>query len=334
MARYSLKFNPFLYFIIFLPLLWSCKEQQKANFMNSVAGSMNEVIVVMPKFQWDGPIGETLRSDIGYELPTFTQPEPILTLVNIPEDAFNGVFRSHRNIIFCKVSPDFQKPGIQMQRDSWAATQLILTLQAPNDSAMLQLIRNNKENIVNRIVEAEKTRAIELYRKTFDKTLFQSLLTNHSMMLYAPNGFNIQTDSGGFVWIEQQKGDNILGLFVYSYAYKDTAQFSAQSLLDKRNEQLKRFVPGGPKNSYMTTEKLVTPEYTQRIIDGKYYAELLGHWTLEHGFMGGPFVNVSTIDTKRNRIVTVEGWVYAPNQNKRNWLRQVQAIAYGVKFPE
>ncbi len=48
--------------------------------------------------------------------------------------------------------------------------------------------------------------------------------------------------------------------------------------------------------------------------------------------MGGPFISLSTFDKERNRIVTVEGFVYAPKFDKRNYLRQVEAILYTLDF--
>jgi hypothetical protein len=333
MKAFSGQARALIILLLLIPAGWSCQEE-KRTFMNAPAGSANEVIVVMPKYRWDGRVGEALRENMGYDIRTFSQSEPVLTLVNIPEDAFNGVFRSHRNLIFCEVSSQITKPGIQMQRDKWASTQLILTLQAPNDSALVQLIRNNGENLVNRILMIERERATGILRQDHEKTIYESLLKNHSLMLDVPKGFTIQKDSGGFVWLEQPKGDNMLGIFIWFYAYKDTAQFSAKSLLAKRNEYLKNFVPGGPEGSYMTTEEEMVPEFKQTYIGENYFAELAGLWTLEKGFMGGPFVNVSTVDTKRNRIVTVEGWVYAPNQNKRNWYRQLQSVAYTIRFPQ
>ena len=74
------------------------------------------------------------------------------------------------------------------------------------------------------------------------------------------------------------------------------------------------------------------PEYREFMKGGRYYAELRGLWRLEGDFMGGPFVSLSTVDEVRNRIVTVEGYVYSPKKDKRNFLRQVEAILYTLDF--
>ncbi len=48
--------------------------------------------------------------------------------------------------------------------------------------------------------------------------------------------------------------------------------------------------------------------------------------------MGGPFVSLSVVDVKRDRIVTVEGFVFAPGKSKMNLVRQVEAVIYSLKI--
>jgi hypothetical protein len=60
--------------------------------------------------------------------------------------------------------------------------------------------------------------------------------------------------------------------------------------------------------------------------NGEYLVELRGLWRLENAFMGGPFISHTILDEKNNRIVTVEGFVYAPSLDKRNYVRELEAI--------
>ena len=48
--------------------------------------------------------------------------------------------------------------------------------------------------------------------------------------------------------------------------------------------------------------------------------------------MGGPFVSYTFVDERRGKLVTVEGFFYEPNKEKRNALLQLEAIAYSLKF--
>ena len=50
--------------------------------------------------------------------------------------------------------------------------------------------------------------------------------------------------------------------------------------------------------------------------------------------MGGPFVSLTQYDEQRGRIVTVDGYVYAGKKDKRNYMRQIEAIISTMKFAE
>ena len=42
--------------------------------------------------------------------------------------------------------------------------------------------------------------------------------------------------------------------------------------------------------------------------------------------MGGPFYSLTTYDEKSGMLVTVEGYVYAPFFEKREYMREVEAV--------
>ena len=66
---------------------------------------------------------------------------------------------------------------------------------------------------------------------------------------------------------------------------------------------------------------------------GKNYAiECRGMWNVEGDFMAGPFVNLSILDEKNQRIICVDGYVYAPNDEKRDYMFQVEAIMHSLIF--
>ena len=50
--------------------------------------------------------------------------------------------------------------------------------------------------------------------------------------------------------------------------------------------------------------------------------------------MGGPFVSVTALNEKENKIITVEGFVFAAGEDKRNYVRQLDAIVLSLAFPD
>lgn len=43
---------------------------------------------------------------------------------------------------------------------------------------------------------------------------------------------------------------------------------------------------------------------------------------------------LAELDACRKRVVVVDGYVYAPSKEKRNLLRQVEAMVYSLRFKD
>ena len=50
--------------------------------------------------------------------------------------------------------------------------------------------------------------------------------------------------------------------------------------------------------------------------------------------MGGPFVSHSRVDTEANKVLVVEGFVYAPEKMKRGLMRRLEGSLYTLMLPE
>ncbi len=62
--------------------------------------------------------------------------------------------------------------------------------------------------------------------------------------------------------------------------------------------------------------------------------ETRGVWNVVGDFMAGPFLSYTVVDERHGRLITLEGYVYAPNKPKRDYLRQMEAILYSLEIPK
>ena len=99
-----------------------------------------------------------------------------------------------------------------------------------------------------------------------------------------------------------------------------------------RNAALKENVPGMFENTYMITSDAVTPEVSYIRFRGRQFAETRGLWEVYNDFMGGPFVSHSFYSKDGRYIIVLDGFVYAPKFDKRQYLRQVEAIMYSFEW--
>jgi hypothetical protein len=111
--------------------------------------------------------------------------------------------------------------------------------------------------------------------------------------------------------------------------------FDRARILSFRDVMTEEYIPGPSEGSYMITAIEYAPIITDRIdFNGLFAVETRSLWRLENDFMGGPFVNYTFVDERSNKVVTIDGYVYAPNKPKRDLLIQMEAIAHSIKFVE
>lgn len=73
----------------------------------------------------------------------------------------------------------------------------------------------------------------------------------------------------------------------------------------------------------ITRQQLLAPNDTNTHSTSFLYR---GLWEMKNDAMGGPFV-ARTLSFG-NKTLTIEGFVYAPGQKKKNKLRQLEAVLY------
>jgi hypothetical protein len=125
------------------------------------------------------------------------------------------------------------------------------------------------------------------------------------------------------------------GILIYCFDYTDTNSFNLENIIAKRNEITKKYIPGPTDDSYMqVSEEVILPVAKQINFNDQFAVETRGLWKVEGDFMGGPFLSYTLIDELRNRVITIDGYVYAPKDKKRNLLLQLEAILHTLKISE
>ena len=82
--------------------------------------------------------------------------------------------------------------------------------------------------------------------------------------------------------------------------------------------------------TYITTdlEENVPISVRETSINGQYAMETRGWFTMVNDYYGGPFVSYTIYSEKLNRVITIEGTVFAPNTTVARYLREVELIAH------
>jgi hypothetical protein len=298
-------------------------------------GGEGEVVVVLDqKFQETmagNYIDSVLRAPV-YGLPQY---EPMFKLYVIPWNAFSNTFKSFRNIVKVTISNKISKADVTVKRKGM---QVVFDFKAPSEKEFAKLIMKNKGRLIDLLNYNEKQYAEYKIDLGKSKTLTKYFKEKHDLSIVLPEGYTIRMDTSNFVWLSFETNKLSSGIFIYYYPYTDDSTFTKNYLLHKRDSLLKLYVEGplsDTRETYMTTEyNYIPPKFTEVMVEDKYYTDIRGLWTVVNDYMGGPFINVTRLDEKRNRVVTFEGYVYHPSGKKRKHVRWLETIGYKLKFPE
>ncbi|MFA5849046.1 MAG: DUF4837 family protein [Bacteroidales bacterium] len=303
--------------------------------MPNISGKAGEVVIVVNKGNWESDPGAAIRSVLAIEHPFLPQPEPLFNLINIPENAFTSIFQSHRNIIIMNIIPDLPESKMVLQENVWAAPQIVITISASTPQELASLITKESDKLTNALLQAERNRNIQNAKKYEEKALRAIVTPVFGGSPFFPKGYNLRKhseDTEDFIWISYETTYTNQGIFIYKYPYADTTDLMIENLLARRNEILKKNVPGQLKNTYMTTNMLEEPGMRWVKYNKRNFIEIRGLWEVQNDFMGGPFVDHIFLDKEGKNIIVLEAFVYAPRYDKRNYLRQVESIIYSFEF--
>lgn len=323
------------YIIAFFVLLItsvSCKDD--SSFKPQCTGMAYEMLCIMNKTQWESAMGDSVRACFTSTMPVLPQDEPDFRLFSVSLNNFGSQLKTHRNIFEIRIDKKQKKSTIYIKRNYMAKQQTFVRVVCSSEKVFFDYYEKNKHLLKKIFLDAELDRNKLYFKKYTDAKIFNRLKNKYNYSLRVPTGYNINKDTLGFVWISQETGKNSRGVFMYSYDYVDQDQFKQQNIIAKRDEMLKRFVPGPISGSYMTSAR--TMDFVSRKIeqDSCYAIETRGLWEVKGDYMGGPFINLTILNQKTNKVVCIDGYVYAPTEHKRLMVRQVEAVIKSLEFIE
>lgn len=302
--------------------------------MTRATGLAYEVVVIMNQNDWKGEAGKAVRSELASDVPGLPQSEPALKITYAQPKDFNGLLKYVRNILVVNIDPAlYTKVTVSYENNPWAQGQVVVKLNAPSAESVVEYIHAHPRNLVDFFVKVEMNRAIGQLQKNYSTVVMDHLKKDFDVMLNAPENMTYFRDTTDFFWSSNNANTGRTDLVVYTFPYTDPETFTAEYLVAKRDSVMKANLPGAFPGSYMATETRADIDYTPITVNGKYCGVLRGLWRMEGDMMGGPFVSHVRLDEKNNRVVVAEGFVFAPETDKRNFIRRIEAALYTLRLP-
>ena len=312
-------------FIVFF--LQSC-EDNKVVYKPESSARINSITVVVDNDNWNNTIGDKIRNLYADEYEGLPQIEERFTLKQMPYEAFSGFSRSSRNIIFINKKSN---PELFFEVDKYARPQIYLEIKGNSIKSILEQIDKSKKEAINKFtngeIEENKKRILKSPLK--DTSAMEDFLIDVKM----PSAYSLYKQDKNFIWYQKQIQKGHSNIIVTQLPnQKNIFDYNIPSVIKLRDSIGKVFLPGRNPESFMISEKEYLPYQKKVNYYGIKMLETRGTWEVKGDFMGGPFLNYLIEDKLNDRVLFVEGFVFAPSKRKRDNIIELEAIIKSLKL--
>lgn len=324
---------------VFLLLMTACGTVERPS-KPSASGRAGELLIVMEPRFYNGPVGEAFNDVFRAPVPMLPQGEPMFNVIYIPKRDFAKIFETHRHIFFLDIDEELNTPSIEITRDVWSYPQLVVRVKAPDEASAIRIIENNAETFFDRYLAVEYLRLQNAYSRMLKRPSVRAVKDMFGIEMTIPEGYFVATKGENFIWLRKSATNEEFdqAVMIWTLDYTDPAvDFDEDVIWARRDSITKKYIPGQFPGTYMTTyrgELELRPMFRERTFNDIYAIEARSLWRVHGDFMGGPFVTYTFVDEETGRLFMIDGWVFAPKYRKRDYMRQVEAIIWSLRFPQ
>lgn len=312
--------------------LSSCKDGKF--IVPQASGRPYEVLVVMDAQSWEAPEGRALFDVLDTDIPGLPQPERSFHISQVSPKDFNRTLHIFRNIIEVNIDPtQFTTTRMKFSRNVYAEGQVILRINSNSKENFTQYVTEHRQDIIDFFTKMEINRLCVDLRTKYSKLTYDLAKEIFGCELRAPEELKNYKKGKDFFWTSNNAPTGMVSLCMYSYPYEGPETFNKKYILHKRDSVMQANIPGSEPDMYMQTDTAFT-DIKPIVVHHKYAMEARGLWYMRNDGMGGPFVSHSRVDTENNRVVVVEGFVFAPEKMKRGLMRRMEGSLYMLLLPE
>ncbi len=321
-----------LYITLITLVVVSCTDSgTKKRFLPPSTGGINTLMVVMDTDLWKGGVGDKIREHFAAPVLGLPQGEPKFTITQIPPQVFKGATAYSRSVLF--VEQDSVSLA-HIKTDVYAKPQkvAVVTGETYNDLA------GNLDSISGMAIAAFKKVEISEAQKRFTRSLTKekAFEEEFGISLKVPSLYKIGKHEKNFVWMDIQIPKGTMNILAYQMPWDSFSVDSTfvMDIVKMRDSIGKKYVPGPYEGTYMKTEMAFSPYIFPAQIGGKKAAEARGIWEINGYPMAGPFLTYIINDKDNNRKLILEGFTFAPSQEKRDYMFELEAILKTIEFKQ
>lgn len=294
---------------------------------NLSTGKTAEVLLVMDK-EWPEAIQDTVYELLQKAQVGLPQAEAMFSLYQINPDLFSGDFTRRTNIVYMDVNKSYTEAECKIERNTWSKPQIYVHICAPTQDAAVSCLAENRERVLEMLFDNDIAKLQVVQSRNANVELQNYVQEKFGIMMTIPAEYEIGREGEDFLWLLYRTKKNDRFIMIYT---TPNQKLTREAMIIKRNFITSQYIEGETKDVHpKVTEYGALPVHHPLRIGAFEGAELRGLWETTNDYMGGPFYQFSYVNIN-GECVTVDGSVYAPEEKKLVYMRQVEAVVKSVK---
>jgi hypothetical protein len=230
-----------------------------------------------------------------------------------------------------------RRPAVVPRKNQWRNQQQVVYVAGATEADLIQALNNAGEDLryhFNTITRERVT--IDMFDKGRQQDIEETIMDKHGFAVNVQHDYFTAIDTTNFIWLRRVLTDTWRSMFIYYIEDADPSRLTPEWIYERRDAITKKYIQGNVAG-YVKIDYRRPLETENISFLGRYGFETRGLWYMvmdgEDGELlqaggGGPFVTYSFYDQDSGRIYIIDGMVFAPGFDKREFLRHMEAIAY------
>lgn len=331
--------------ICFVFVLACCKDGKSSRLPESI-GQPYEVVL-------EGDTNRIVTAILQESVPDMPQPEPMFNIIQVRKGKLTSLYQTVRNRVVVDVDKRNRDFEVKISKDVNAAPQVIIRIKAQT----VEQLKSRLDGMRLRQIldESELKHLASVIRQNVEKQKEVKRLFGIDMKI--PLDMDASKKAKDFVWYSNNTNSGMKNLLIFKI------NSSEKTPSARENHSLRENLSAGGNLSSKETSS-GTEEYPSNgislsladkvQIDSVLQKNMLGEtdemymiiprlgerglWEMEGDAMGGPYVmkiirrqKNGKISGRKNEIIVVIGFVYAPEMKKRNLIKQLEAVLTTIR---
>jgi hypothetical protein len=322
------------YFAVILVLLTavSCRQKSGSSGIkvdNFSTGKAGEMILAIDTNYWSKSAVKAIYDVIQQPQPAINQIEPMFDVIQCSNADYKASFMRHRNIVQFDYNPDYAGNTFEIARNPITTPQILVKIRGNQQDSCLALFLAHKDEIVKAMYDNDIARLQNAHRKLNNPVIEKKIKEKFGLSMTIPDGYFIGREEEDFLWLcfRTPKNDRFVMLYK-SPRY----ELTKENIVAERDRITKAYIQGAVAGAYPLVADIEGYPMAQNI-QIRYHngVELRGLWETVRDKMGGPFYSFTQVSPDSTSCITVDGFVYAPQEKKRDYLREVEAVVKSIQ---